>query len=647
MSLLPLLRHLGPRWLAARAWMVAERKLGLLARRSPLAAWESFGPTDASAFAPVWRQRTPRLPIAQIDRTYLAPWLERWSLETGCSPVAEADGLARGQLRIFSGVVAPLGQPPKWHRNLLTGVQLSAVGHWLEQSDAGGDDIKGVWEASRFSWVFPLVRAWVLDGEARHVELFWKLVEDWLAKNPPNAGPNWMCGQEASLRLIAFAFGLQAFRDHSATTDAHLQLAARLADATGRRIESHFAYAVSQQNNHGISEAVGLYTIGLFWPQLPAAPRWRDRGLEALLPMVHTLVAADGGFSQHSTNYHRLFLQLMTWTELLLRSEGHTLPEQTRLRVIASVDFLASLVEADGTVARYGADDGAQLFPLSGCPFEDFRPTVAAATLLFKGERGPPGPWDETSLLLCGPLAPSVVTSTTPSIDAPTSGVSVLRHPRGMAFFRAPTEFRTRPSQADQLHVSLYWDGTWITEDTGSFSYNTPAAGGDRGEAVFHNVITVDGQGPMQRFSRFLWLPWTVCVRGSSAPDSISASHRGVAGFHIARRVLRFPQGFVIIDRVIGQRPSEIALRWHGRTRTGLEQLAVVCSEPSSEKWISADEQTGEGWHSARYGTREPSWTRRITTRGQDTTFVTALGCDVKLEPGAVIIDGERISLEE
>jgi len=114
-----------------------------------------------------------------------------------------------------------------------------------------------------------------------------------------------MCGQEASFRLIAVGYALQAFRSHPATTDARVLLTARLATATVDRIRAHLSYALSQQNNHGISESLGLFTAGALWPQLEGSAGWRDQGLETLFPQVDALVDMDGGFSQHSSNYHR------------------------------------------------------------------------------------------------------------------------------------------------------------------------------------------------------------------------------------------------------------------------------------------------------------------------------------------------------
>ncbi|MEY3130043.1 MAG: hypothetical protein RLY12_415 [Verrucomicrobiota bacterium] len=642
--LLPLLHHLGPAWLARRAWWACERKLGLWEWRSPRRPWKDF----AVGFNPAaWRKSAPRLPIALLDRAHLTPPLEAWSVASGHTPVAEADAFARGYARIFSHQLVEVGRPDRWTRSVLTGHSTDPYAHWSRLRDAGSDDIKGVWELSRFSFAFALVRAWLRDGDDRHVELFWSTLEDWMTRNPPNRGPNWMCGQEAAFRLIAVTFAVQAFRDHPASTDERLTLVARLADATARRIRFHFDYALSQQNNHGIAEAIGLQTAAVFWAYRPGLFGTYRQGMSELAEQCAELIGPDGGFSQHSTNYHRLLLQLLTWSEIVERSVRSTLPEAVRAQAVAATDFLASLMETDGTVPRYGADDGANLFPLSGCAYDDFRPAVGAALAIFKGERLPVGPWDETALLLLGPTAASAAPAPRPDADYPSAGVFTLRHPRGTLFFRAPQAFRTRPSHADQLHVSLRWDGEWIAEDPGTYSYNAPGGWDGFAGSRFHNLVTVGGFDSMRRVGRFLWLPWVTCAPRWQA-DGLVASHLGFPGFRSQRRVIKTVNGFVIVDRLSGllKQEGQCTLRWHGRSRAGLEQLTVACSAPSTEAYVTALPDGGEGWHSTHYGSKEPSWCRRITATGHDVTFVTALGCSLRLEAKSFFVDGEEYPLE-
>jgi hypothetical protein len=368
--------------------------------------------------------------------------------------------------------------------------------------------------------------------------------------------------------------------------------------------------------------------------------------MDALAAQCAELIGPDGGFSQHSSNYHRLLLQLLTWSELVERSVRDTLPEAVRAKAIAATDFLASLMEPDGSVPRYGADDGANLFPLGGA-YEDFRPAVGAALALFKGERLPAGPWDEAALLLLGPTAASAAPSSRGEIDRPDAGVFTLRHPRGKLFFRSPTVFRTRPSHADHLHVSLLWDGEWIAEDPGTYSYNAPGGWDGFAGSRFHNVVTVGDHDCMGRFGRFLWLPWTVCQLRRQ-DDGLAAEHRGFSGFKTRRRIIKVPNGFVIVDRIsglLGQR-GEFVLRWHGRSRAGLEQLTVACTAASQEEYVTALPDGGEGWHSTHYGSKEPSWCRRISATGSDVTFITALGCQLRLEEQSFYVDGEEYPLE-
>jgi hypothetical protein len=632
---LPILQHLGPRWVARRAWLATERRLGLLAWRTPSRSWESFG---AGLPPPKF---VARLPVARRQPAAWAPWLERYDVAAGHGPVEEARAVLRDEFRIFSGAIVAANEPDRWSVNRLGGPAAPADRHWSRLTDAGPGDIKGVWELSRFSWAFALVRAWWRTGDDRLVEKFWVLLEEWRRCNPPHLGPQWMCGQEASFRLIALAFAEQALGEHPASTPARRAGLRLVAAVTAQRVRAHLGYALSQSNNHGIAEAVGLLTAGAFWPELPGAAEACAIGRRALTQQVADLVDADGAFSQHSTNYHRLLLQLLIWAELVERAQGRSLPASVRLAAARATKFLAGLMEADGTVPRYGADDGADLFPLSNASFEDFRPTVGTALALFVGERLAPGPWDEAALALLGPAPLTAVRLPAASVDHRAAGVAVLRHPRGTLFFRAPTVFRHRPSHADQLHVSLRWDGRWLAEDPGTFSYRAsqdddPSFAGAR----FHNVVMVGGRDPMRRASRFLWLPWRTCRR---YPEGQAAALDGDRGERWARAVLRAPAGFVIVDRVTGAAAGEpITLRWHSRSRASLEALTIACSAASTEAWVTADPATGEGWHASRYGRREPAWVRRLTAAGPTVFFVTALGPRVRLESGDLLIDDLR-----
>ena len=108
----------------------------------------------------------------------------------------------------------------------------------------------------------------MLTRDERYAEGFWTLAEDWAEHNSPQLGVNWKCGQEASLRVMAWCFALYVLADAKCSTPSRMAGLAAMLGVHADRIAANIEYAYSQKNNHGISEAVGLWTIGLLFPEL-------------------------------------------------------------------------------------------------------------------------------------------------------------------------------------------------------------------------------------------------------------------------------------------------------------------------------------------------------------------------------------------
>jgi len=85
-------------------------------------------------------------------------------------------------------------------------------------------------------------------------------LEQFLAANPPYLGLNWVSAQEAALRLLALSFAWQVFADSANSHAGRVGLLARSIAFHAARIPPTLPYSRSQNNNHLLSEAVGLYT---------------------------------------------------------------------------------------------------------------------------------------------------------------------------------------------------------------------------------------------------------------------------------------------------------------------------------------------------------------------------------------------------
>lgn len=644
---LALLRQMGPSWLLYRAGYAMRRRLGLLRRATPAIAWE-------------------QVPVSEL-RLHPHPRLAM-STAWGNACIAEAEAALKGEFRLFSHSMVEAGFPPRWMRSQLTagrvrptdggrlttedreraviacsqpgaGAQFlrgkseagmsdvgrrSAEPHWSEIGAFVDGDIKGVWELSRFPWAFVLARAYARTGEPRYGEGFWRLFVDWCRHNPPNQGPNWMCGQEATFRLMAVIFSAETL---GVPVEQNESLS-RFVEATGRRITANLDYALSQKNNHGVSECIGLITVALLLPGHAAARTWLERGTRELQQQLDELVYADGGFSQHSLIYHRVLLHDLCWCRRRLELAGQGIPAWLDAAGKRALGFLMTITDhATGLAPLYGSNDGANVLPLSDTEFMDLRPVIQMTSAVFQGKLLlPPGPWDEAAAWMVKDWValPRVAWPATPARwHAPEAGCFQLTEGADRLFLRCPTRFRHRPAQADMLHVDIWHEGRPIVLDGGSFSYNSTGRFGKLGTADEHNVLTVDGKEPLKKFSRFLYLPWPSGEAGESEAGGFQASHDGyaVVGIKWTREVSCSAQGagFTVRDKVTGA--AGHTLRWHWRladlpwkmnasgngvdTQTYRISWAGLPNGKSS--LLRTDETTARGWWSPHYGAVAPA----------------------------------------
>ena len=678
-----LLRHFGPRWAAYRVKYALERKSGLRASRDRVRAWEHV--SLASLMAEPCQAEPEELKRALTesrDRFFFSPdfvastrpRLLRFDDEdVGKLPVRAADRIAAGRMNLFHVHEYDVGTPPAWHRNAITGERTPEDQHWSRIDDFAYGDIKVIWDLNRFNFAFDLARAYARTEDEQWAELFWSLLEDWRLHNPPNLGANWKCGQEASLRAMAWCFALFTFARCDCSSPERVANLAQMLAFTGSRVADNIQYAVSQKNNHGVSEAVGLLAISTVLPALKQADHWRQTARRVLRQLAEELIYHDGGFSQHSWNYHRLMLHDYVWAIRLGEVTGDPLPADVVERVGRAGELLHQVMDdTTGEVPCYGQDDGSLIFPLNNCSYFDYRPVVQATAAVTSGQQVlPGGPWDEDLHWLFAGSPPDVERKRTQktSFSTPVSGYAVLRSEEGMAFTRAAS-FQHRPAQADMLHVDIRWRGLNIAVDPGTFSYNAPSPWDNPlATAHYHNTVTVDGEDQMKRVGRFVWLPW-LNSKSLGPIDSESGKLAHWQGEHDGYQRLRSPvrhrRGIVrlpgdhwlVIDRVESDAPHDYRLHWlladwpHAWSpddrRLRLEAdagdyhvhvAACESSSPCSLSVVRADEASPRGWRAHGYQRKRPAISLAADVHSDSVWFWSALGPELL----GVTQHGERI----
>ena len=666
-----------------RAWYAARLKSGLIRAQLPATTWEAqplsrflsdASLADPQAYAAHRQTLAPRFFFDSQQIQHFRSSVPQWDTDE-ISPLTQASEVHQGRFRFFSHERVEVGLPPRWNVDPVTNHAFPDDRHWSQIGDFEAGDIKLVWETNRFGFVFPLVRSYWRRGNEQDAELFWQLVESWHAANPPETGPNWKCGQEISLRVMAWCFGLYGFAASPASTPQRVAMLAQAIAVSGVRIESNIGYALSQQNNHGLSEAMGLWTIGNLFPEFSDSSRWAARGRALLEKQGRELIYADGTFSQHSMNYHRVMLHDYLWSIRLGDVLGQPFTEGLRDRIAKAGDFIYQMQDpSTGQVPCYGQDDGALILPLSNCDYRDYRPVVQATHFLTTGTRRlEAGPWDEDLFWLFGVVDHDVPPVAMPNwsresedqrnesrrdFEAPVGGYVTLRSPHGFAVTRA-AKFRHRPAQADMLHVDLWWHGLNIAIDPGTYSYNAPPPWNNPfAHTAYHNTVTVDDKDQMERASRFMWLPW---LKGTSYGKNVPI--RGDAscwnGEHDGYRRLDDPvvhrrgvvrlgaDHWLIVDALCGRQPHHCRLHWllldapceidsdHNiveiETPAGGYRIATTSSVSGSRFEVKrADVASARGWRSSYYHSREPALSLSLEATAPRVVFATLFGPDAQ-----------------
>jgi hypothetical protein len=624
---------LGPQAIVDYGKYRAGLASGWLRSRTPITPWSSIETEPGVA---------PQ-PGLIVDRPARS-WDERpWSEFARKQALIVGEEILQGRLRLFGmKSMTHVGFPPGWdtfaavdNRRDATTVALDR--HWTEyEPNSMSDDIKLLWETSRFGWAMDLARAYAWTGAGRFVEGFALGLRSWMRSNRPNAGPHWQSAQEAALRLLAVVFAHEVM-SAALTADIRADLA-RFIVAHARRLPHTLAYSSAQGNNHLLAEAAALLTAGKVLPMWPEAAGWRKLGRRLLDRGLKRQIGDDGSYVQHSHNYARLALELGVWAVKM----GEATPARDRL--IRMAELLKHMLNDDGRVPNFGPNDGAHLLPLSACGYADYRPVIQlAAAVLGTGQGLEPGPWDE----LCAWFG------VRPSHEEGSNGVSLERKSKSFdqaglhmmegeasrAVVRAAS-FRSRPGHSDQLHFDMWWRGRNLASDAGTYLYNGPNPWKNSlAVAVAHNNVVINGQEPMERVGTFLWLRWSrarLLWRRVSVDGNLEAaafSHDGYQhlGFMQRRTVVRIGGGlWLVVDDVCGEGDLDLTLGWalpDAPWRTEGSHLTIALDEGSVDLGVELEdcssalyrsgavvhgepvdgEQATRGWYSPTYAVREPA----------------------------------------
>lgn len=494
----------------------------------------------------------------------------------------------------------------QWVTHPVTGRGALADSPWwrIAHLDPATGDIKDLWEPARFAWVFDLVRGYLLTDDDRFAKAFHEHLALWVESSPPFCGVHWSCGQEAAIRATALLYAETNLAGAPSSTQAAMELLRSVLAASGERIRDAIGYALSQRNNHAISEAVGLVLLGIrFLRNHPEADEWLDVGNRLLERLVREQFAEDGWYIQHSFTYLRLALDQLVLAEHALRRVDRSLSSSAVKRIRLAVDLLLAVIDpASGTVPNHGPNDGAFVLPVTLAKYQDFRPVLTAVCAVWRFPLPMNVEPDAEVLPWLGVDAPPAGPCIGDGLWTGASGWAAARLGGTSVFLRAGS-YTSRPGHIDPLHLDVRIAGREVVVDAGTYAYNAPAPWRNGlADAAVHNGPLIDGEEPGVRGPRFLWYLW---------PDArLLRTGLTEGGYELiaeqpgtVRRVVRVLEAEVVVeDTVLKPGAREGRVSWLLHPDSNPAQLRVPYG-----RTMEAVEAEVQGWYSPGYGVRVAS----------------------------------------
>lgn len=620
---------MGPKYLAFRVYFELKKKSGILKNQFPINPdfnkfidFEDWK-TNSTFYIKSRAQQLQELYPFDVD-------------------VDKNEKQKYGIFQFFSGNYFDLGKDYNWLLNPDTLFKYDSKLHWSDVNDydSMAGDIKYVWEKSRFSYLYLTIRSDLKNNTDSSQYVIDEIIS-WIDANPINQGPNYKCSQETSLRIFNWNYALQFYRDSEHLTVDKFDKIMHVIYWQIKHVYNNINFSrIAVRNNHAITETLALYLSGIIFPFFPEASMWKKNGKKWFEKEIEYQIYADGTYLQFSMNYHRVVIQLLTLAIKITNHFNESFSKVVYDRAYQSLNFLLQCQdEKTGYLPNYGANDGALFFPFTSCEYRDFRPQLNSLHFLLTGSPlYSNGPWDEdismwninTTLNTYQPIHRKLGWNT-----FSVGGYYILNMKDSSTFIRCGNHV-DRPSQADNLHIDLWYNNENILIDGGSYKYNSdPADLNYFFGTESHNTVMLDQHSQMEKGGRFIWYYWSQCKSAQISENEEEYIFEGtISAFGQLDKNIKHTRKVVIskntktweIKDTIHNKPANSNMRqlWHIHSKAFVNANLLNKVDTIFEK---------KGFYSSSYGQKIETNYYSIESKNNTITTIIKLDENTSIAP--------------
>jgi hypothetical protein len=505
------------------------------------------------------------------------------------------------------------GKEINWNRDPLSGRVWPLEYHddlalWHDD----GSDIRVLWEWNRLGHFITLGRAFALTEDEAFAEEFFSQLASWREQNPVGRGANWRCAMEVALRAMNLLAAMTLFRSSQALDKRRLSMLLAMLDQHGAHIRRNLEFSHVATSNHYLSDVVGVLWLGLMLPELSAARQWRDWARAELLREMDKQILPDGADYEASTGYHRLVLELFTYSFILCESNGIIIEERYKQKLRAMFGYTRAIMRPDGFASLIGDTDSGQVLPFVSRTADDHAYMLALGAVIHQDSRLKlPGlqPPEELLWMLGekGIREYDRLATASEEIHSQAftdAGTYLLRNEDLFLLFNARGDSAGVPGSHghnDVLAIEVSACGCAFIVDPGVYVYNADLRERHLFRSTsYHSTIQIDGAEQNRTNER------TPFVIGNEANarvlqwetgaerDYVVAEHAGyerLAQPVRHRRKVTFEKNercWLIEDELLGQGEHTVATRFHFNAGLEVEiyneNMAVACDKRSGAR---------------------------------------------------------------
>lgn len=503
-----------------------------------------------------------------------------------------ADTICAGAVRLFGQAASLLRDDVNWHSDWGM-IEVPAAGR-IELPQAGGPDAKRVWEINRHQFLVTLGQAYLLTGREVYAEHAVQLIESWISRNPPFRGLNWTESLEPAMRLLSWLWTLRLIETSAALdTETARRIVTCIVlqrDYIRRHLSIH-----SSPNTHLLAESLALFVVGLALPSLRGARSCVRLGQRLLEKELMHQVSDDGSHGEKSAYYHCYALEMYLLATILGQQHAMAFSPLWLRRVERMAEFLMHIMRPDGSLARFGDDDGGKTLRLCDEDYHHPRSLLAVAALVFaRGDfKFVAGDLPEEIFWLFGAEGASKYESLSDREPLTKQGVrwfsdaqiAVTRtgwhesdswllgqgQPMGM--------LTAGHSHASPLSFELFMKGQPVVVDPGTYSYADEAWRNYFRSEQAHNAVIADHAPWLSPAGPFRWNdPRSLSparVQETSSAFALTLVHPNGSYQHQRRFELSGPDEALIDDEILGTGRRRFAFWLHFPSNAQVRVLAA------------------------------------------------------------------------